>query len=211
MLASLFCIAAAYLIGCISFAILASWMFRLPDPRTYGSGNPGATNVLRSGRKAAALVTLAGDTAKGWIAVALASRLAPLLGFGSGTIAACAVAVFLGHLYPVYFGFKGGKGVATALGVLLGLSVWLALAALAVFAVVLLIGRYVSAASIAGGIAAVGAALALFGWSAYGVAVVAIVALVIWRHRANLQRLASGTERKIFGARATLPPTDSAG
>jgi glycerol-3-phosphate acyltransferase PlsY len=211
MFASLVCIVAAYLIGCISFAILASWMFRLPDPRTYGSGNPGATNVLRSGRKAAALLTLAGDTAKGWIAVALASRLAPVLGFGSGTIAACALAVFLGHLYPVYFGFKGGKGVATALGVLLGLSVWLALAALAVFAVVLLICRYVSAASIAGGIAAVAAALVLFGWSAYGVAVIAIVALVIWRHRANLQRLASGTERKIFGARAALPPTDSAG
>jgi glycerol-3-phosphate acyltransferase PlsY len=211
MLNSLLCIIAAYLIGCISFAILASWMFRLPDPRTYGSGNPGATNVLRSGRKAAALVTLAGDTAKGWIAVALASRLAPSLGFGSGTIAACALAVFLGHLYPVYFGFKGGKGVATALGVLLGMSIWLALAALAVFALVLLICRYVSAASIAAGIAAVGAALTLFGWSAYSIAVVAIVALVIWRHRANVQRLASGTERKIFAGRVAPPPTDHAG
>ena len=210
MLASLVCIFAAYLIGCISFAILASWMFRLPDPRTYGSGNPGATNVLRTGRKAAALVTLAGDTTKGWVAVILASRLAPVLGFGSGTIAACALAVFLGHLYPVYFGFKGGKGVATALGVLLGLSVWLALAALAVFALVLLASRYVSAASVAAGIAAVVAALALFGWSAYGVAVVVLVALVIWRHRKNLQRLRSGTENKIFAARSTEPPTDAA-
>ncbi len=211
MLVSLMCIAVAYLIGCISFAILASWMFRLPDPRTYGSGNPGATNVLRSGRKAAALVTLAGDTAKGWVAVALASRLAPVLGFGSGTIAACAVAVFLGHLYPVYFGFKGGKGVATALGVLLGLSAWLALAALAVFAVVLLACRYVSAASVAAGIAAAAVALVLFGWTEYGIAVIAIVALVIWRHRANVQRLRSGTEHKIFATRDALPPTDSAG
>jgi glycerol-3-phosphate acyltransferase PlsY len=210
MLASLVCIIAAYLIGCISFAILASWIFRLPDPRTYGSGNPGATNVLRSGRKAAALVTLAGDTAKGWIAVMLATRLAPVLGFGSATIAACALAVFLGHLYPVYFGFKGGKGVATALGVLLGLSVWLALAALAVFALVLLASRYVSAASVAAGIAAVVVALALFGWSAYGVAVVVVVALVIWRHRANLQRLRRGTESKIFAARRVEPPTDPA-
>lgn len=206
MLASLVCIIAAYLIGCISFAILASWIFRLPDPRTYGSGNPGATNVLRSGRKAAALVTLAGDTAKGWIAVLLASRLAPVLGFGSATIAACALAVFLGHLYPVYFGFKGGKGVATALGVLLGLSVWLGLAALAVFALVLLAFRYVSAASVAAGIAAVVVALALFGWSAYGVAVVVVVALVIWRHRTNLQRLRRGTESKIFAARSVEPP-----
>src|SRR5689334_22541581 len=101
MLASAVCIIAAYLIGCISFAIFASWLFRLPDPRTYGSGNPGATNVLRSGKKAAALFTLIGDVAKGWIAVVLAARLAPTFGFGSATVAACGLAAFLGHLYPI--------------------------------------------------------------------------------------------------------------
>jgi acyl phosphate:glycerol-3-phosphate acyltransferase len=210
MLASVVCILAAYFIGCISFAILASRLFRLPDPRSYGSGNPGATNVLRSGKKAAALVTLIGDTIKGWIAVVLALRLAPVLEFGSGTVAACALAVFLGHVYPIYFGFKGGKGVATALGVLLGLSVWLGLSALAVFAVVLSLWRYVSVASIAGGIAAAIVAIGLFGWSPYSAAVILIVACVIWRHKANLQRLAAGTESKLTSRHTAMPPSDPA-
>jgi acyl phosphate:glycerol-3-phosphate acyltransferase len=210
MLVSLVCIVAAYLIGCISFAILASWVFRLPDPRTYGSGNPGATNVLRSGKKAAALFTLIGDIGKGWLAVLLASRLAPSFGFGSGTVAACALAVFLGHLYPVYFGFKGGKGVATALGVLLGLSVWLAVAALAVFTVVLMASRYVSLASVAAGIAAAILSVILFGWTDYATAVIVLVAFVIWRHRSNLQRLIAGTENKLASNRAAMPPSDPA-
>jgi glycerol-3-phosphate acyltransferase PlsY len=207
MLASFACVLGAYLIGCISFAILASRIFRLPDPRTYGSGNPGATNVLRSGKKAAAIVTLLGDTAKGVIAVLLAAVLAPRLGFGPNTIAACAVAVFLGHLYPVFFGFRGGKGVATALGVLLALSFWLALAALAVFAAALLLWRFVSLASVLAGIAAALTAVAQFGVGPYSCAVAFIVALVIWRHRANLQRLAAGTESKIGGARRAAPPS----
>jgi len=209
MVTSVACIVAAYLIGCISFAILASALFRLPDPRTYGSGNPGATNVLRSGRKAAALTTLIGDTAKGWIAVTLASRLAPIFGLGSVTIAACALAVFLGHLYPIFFGFKGGKGVATALGVLLGLNLWLGLSALAVFAVVLLLWRYVSVASIVAAIAAAVIGVGLFGWSAYAFAVIGVVAFVIWRHRANLQRLAAGTENKLAATRSAMPPSDA--
>jgi glycerol-3-phosphate acyltransferase PlsY len=211
MLVSLVAIVASYLIGCISFAILASWVFRLPDPRTYGSGNPGATNVLRSGKKAAALFTLIGDTGKGWFAVALASRLAPVFGYGSETIAACGLAAFLGHLYPIYFGFRGGKGVATALGVLLGLNIWLGVIALAVFAVVLIVSRYVSLASIAAAIAAAILAVALFGWSAYAFAVIMLVALVIWRHRANVRRLASGTEHKLASTRDAMPPSDSAG
>jgi len=210
MLASIVCVIAAYLIGCISFAILASSMFRLPDPRTYGSGNPGATNVLRSGKKAAALVTLLGDTAKGWVTVALAERLAPTLGFGPTTIAACALAVLLGHLYPVYFGFKGGKGVATALGVLLGLNVWLGLIALGVFIVVVMLWRYVSLASICAAIAAALVSVATFGWSAYAWAVLAVVAFVIWRHRANVQRLLAGTESKVASTRSAMPPSDPA-
>lgn len=211
MLVSLVCIVAAYLIGCISFAILASLVFRLPDPRTYGSGNPGATNVLRSGKKAAALFTLIGDIGKGWVAVMLASRLAPLFGFGSGTVAACALAAFLGHLYPVYFGFKGGKGVATALGVLLGLSVWLAVVALTIFAIVLLASRYVSLASVAAAIAAAIFSVVLFGWSDYATAVIVLVAFVIWRHRSNLQRLIAGTENKLASGRTAMPPSDPAG
>ena len=210
MLASLLCVVAAYLLGCMSFAILTSWLFRLPDPRTYGSGNPGATNVLRSGKRAAALVTLIGDAGKGWVAVMLASRIAPLLGFGAETVAACGVAVFLGHLYPMFFGFKGGKGVATAFGVLLGLSLWLALVALGVFAVVLLVWRYVSLASVAAAIAAAVAAVMLFGWYAYAIAVIVLVVLIIWRHRANLQRLAAGTENKIAAARSAIPPSGPA-
>lgn len=207
MAASFACVIATYLIGCISFAILASRLFHLPDPRTYGSGNPGATNVLRSGRKGAALVTLLGDTAKGWVAVMLASDLAPHLGFGPATIAACGMAVFLGHLYPVFFGFKGGKGVATALGVLLGFSGWLALAALAVFALVLALWRFVSLASIAAAIAAAVMAMAIFGASPYTLAVVSLAILIIWRHRANLHRLLAGTETKIAAARI-VPPSE---
>jgi glycerol-3-phosphate acyltransferase PlsY len=207
MFASFACVLGAYLIGCISFAILASRLFRLPDPRTYGSGNPGATNVLRSGRKGAAIVTLLGDTAKGVVAVLLASYLAPRLGFGANTIAACAMSVFLGHLYPVFFGFRGGKGVATALGVLAALSVWLALGALVVFALALLFWRFVSLASVLAAIAAAFISVAQFGVHPYSVAVLFISALAIWRHRANLQRLATGTESKIGNARRAVPPS----
>src|SRR5690242_15183372 len=207
MLASVVCVLGAYLIGCISFAILASRLFRLPDPRTYGSGNPGATNVLRSGKKAAAIFTLIGDTAKGIVAVLVASYLSSRLGFGPSTIAACAIAVFLGHLYPVFFGFRGGKGVATALGVLLSLSFWLALVALLVFGLALWLWRFVSLASVLAALAAAFVAVAVFSVHPYSVAVMFIVALVIWRHRANLQRVAAGTESKIGGATRTVPPS----
>ena len=119
---------AAYLIGSLSFAVIVSRAMGLNDPRTYGSGNPGATNVLRSGSKAAAAVTLLLDAAKGWLPVALVQWFGSRFGLGDGTVAMVALAAFLGHLYPVFFRFKGGKGVATALGVLLGISVWLGLA-----------------------------------------------------------------------------------
>jgi glycerol-3-phosphate acyltransferase PlsY len=128
---SLFLIAAAYLLGSLSFAVIVSRAMRLPDPRSFGSGNPGATNVLRTGRKAAAALTLLGDALKGWVAVVLARLLAPQFGLSEDIVLFCALAVFIGHLFPVFFGFKGGKGVATALGVLVGLNAWIGLACLA--------------------------------------------------------------------------------
>jgi glycerol-3-phosphate acyltransferase PlsY len=207
---SLLCVIAAYLIGSISFAIVASRIFRLPDPRSYGSGNPGATNVLRSGRKAAALLTLLGDAAKGLITILVARYLAPVLGLGEATVAACGVAVFLGHLYPVYFGFKGGKGVATALGVLLGLYVWIALVGLVVFALVAVISRYVSLASVVTASVLVVVAPVQLGLTPISAAIAIIAVLVIWRHRANMARLMSGTESKLGVRGRETPPADRA-
>src|SRR5512145_316132 len=135
---ALLTVVAAYLIGSVSFAVVTSRAFGLPDPRTYGSGNPGATNVLRTGRKGVAAFTLLGDAAKGWVAVALARHFA----IGEPGIAAVAVAVFLGHLYPLFLGFRGGKGVATALGVLIALSGWLGLAAALTWAAAAALWRY---------------------------------------------------------------------
>jgi len=196
-MASLICVIGAYLIGSISFAVLASRIFHLPDPRSYGSGNPGAANVLRSGKVPAALFTLLGDAAKGVVGVELARLLAPSFGLGPTTVALCALAVVLGHLYPVFFGFKGGKGVATSFGALLALSPWAALVAAAVFLVVVALFRYVSLASILAAGAAVVVSPLVLGWGAESGAVLAIAALVIWRHRANLQRLRRGTESKL--------------
>ena len=204
-MANLLAVLAAYLIGSISFAVITSRLFGLPDPRTYGSGNPGATNVLRSGRKAAAIATLAGDAAKGAVPVLLVRWLGTSLGMGEAALAGAALGAFIGHLYPLYFGFKGGKGVATALGVVLGLSGWLALVALVVFLGVVLATRYVSLASILAAVAAAAATPALFGagWIALSMAVMAL--LIVWRHRANVRRLLDGQESRL-GARKTAPP-----
>src|SRR5438094_5260480 len=139
---------AAYLIGSISFAVVMSRLFGLADPRTYGSKNPGATNVLRSGSKKAAIATLVGDCAKGWLAVWLAIHFGERFGVEDGGVALVAIAVFLGHLWPVFFRFVGGKGVATALGVLLGLNVWLGLATLVTWLVVAYAFRYSSLAAL---------------------------------------------------------------
>ena len=139
---------AAYLIGSLSFAVIVSRIFGLPDPHSYGSGNPGATNVLRTGRKLAAALTLAGDTGKGVLAVVLARHFAADYGVGMSGIALVALAVFLGHVYPLFFRFKGGKGVATALGILCALNLWLGLATLATWLVIVLFFRMVSLASI---------------------------------------------------------------
>ena len=183
----------AYLLGSVSFAVVFSRVFGLPDPRTYGSGNPGATNVLRSGRKAAAALTLAGDAAKGAVAVLVVRAI----GIGVDGVALAAVAAFVGHLYPVYFGFKGGKGVATAFGILAALSPVLALGVLAVFGIVIFASRYVSLASVLSAAAASVISPFLFGWGAITGAVLAMAILIVVRHRANIQRLIAGEEATI--------------
>jgi glycerol-3-phosphate acyltransferase PlsY len=188
---------AAYLIGSISFAVVMSRVFGLSDPRTYGSKNPGATNVLRSGSKKAAIATLVGDGAKGWLAVWLAVRFGPQYGIDDTGIALVAIAVFLGHLWPIFFRFVGGKGVATALGVLLGLNVWLGLATLVTWLVVAYAFRYSSLAAL---IAAVFAPFyygLLFGVNEILLAVIAMSALLLWRHSTNIGNLIAGKESRI--------------
>lgn len=188
---------AAYLLGSISFAVLMSKLFALPDPRTYGSGNPGATNVLRSGKKAAAVLTLLGDAAKGWLAVFLAAQFAAHDEQGAVLIALVALAVFLGHLYPFFLRFKGGKGVATALGVLLALDVWLGLAALATW---LLVAAMFRLSSLAALVAAIGVPVyaMLLSLPREWVLVSAVMSmLLIWRHKNNIQNLLAGKEARI--------------
>jgi glycerol-3-phosphate acyltransferase PlsY len=188
---------AAYLLGSISFAVVMSRVFGLSDPRTYGSKNPGATNVLRSGSKKAAIATLVGDGAKGWLAVWLAVQFGPDHGIDDTGIALVAIAVFLGHLWPVFFRFVGGKGVATALGVLLGLNPWLGLATLVTWLVVAYAFRYSSLAAL---IAAVFAPFyygLLFGVNEILFAVIAMSALLLWRHSTNIGNLIAGKESRI--------------
>jgi glycerol-3-phosphate acyltransferase PlsY len=209
-MATLLAVLGAYLIGSISFAVVTSRLFGLPDPRTYGSGNPGATNVLRSGKKTAAIATLVGDAAKGAVAVALVRWLAPSFGLGDTAVAGAAFAAFAGHLYPVYFGFKGGKGVATAFGIVLALSGWLALAALVVFLAVVATTRYVSLASVLGAAAAAALTPVLFGTGWVLAAVLGMGVLIVWRHRANLQRLLVGEESRVTFRKAPVPPTEQA-
>lgn len=187
---------AAYLLGSISFAVLMSRAFSLPDPRTYGSHNPGATNVLRSGKKIAAALTLLGDAAKGTVAVLLAQHFMPQ---ELTLIAAVALAVFIGHLFPIFHNFKGGKGVATALGVLLALNPWLGLAALATW---LLVAVGLKMSSLAALIAALGAPIyaALLGEPReYLIVAGGMSLLLIWRHKSNIQNLLAGKESRIGG------------
>ncbi|HEY3596844.1 MAG TPA: glycerol-3-phosphate 1-O-acyltransferase PlsY [Paraburkholderia sp.] len=187
----------AYLIGSVSFAVIVSAAMGLADPRSYGSKNPGATNVLRSGNKAAAILTLIGDALKGWLAVWLVDRFGARYGLGDTAIALAAIAVFLGHLYPVYFRFKGGKGVATAAGVLLAINPVLGIATLLTWLIVAFFTRYSSLAAIC---AAVFAPLFdgfLFGANVIALAIVAMSALLIWRHRANITKLVAGQESRI--------------
>ena len=190
-------VVCAYLIGSVPFAILMSKAFGLDDPRTYGSGNPGATNVLRSGKKAAAILTLLGDAAKGWLAVFLAIHFAPHDAQGLLTVALVALAVFLGHVFPVFLKFKGGKGVATALGVLLALSVWMGLAVLATWLVVAVAFRYSSLAALVASIAAPVFAMLVHLRPELVLATAIMSMLLFWRHKKNIHNLMTGKETKI--------------
>ena len=197
MTATLIFVIAAYLIGSISFAVVVSKAFGLSDPRTYGSKNPGATNVLRSGNKAAAIATLLSDGAKGWFAVWLAERLADQYGVGDAGIALVALAVFLGHLWPVFFRFVGGKGVATALGVLLGLNPWLGLATFVTWLVVAYAFRYSSLAALVAALFAPFYYGLLFGVDEKLFAVLIMSALLAFRHSKNISNLLAGKESRI--------------
>jgi glycerol-3-phosphate acyltransferase PlsY len=202
----------AYLIGSISFAVVVSKCMRLPDPYSYGSGNPGATNVLRTGNKRAAVLTLLGDALKGFLAVILA-RL--VLGEAMVTQGAAAwifcgvvIAVFLGHLYPLFHGFKGGKGVATACGILFGINLTLGLATLATWLIVAFFLRYSSLAALAAAVFGPIYFVFLFGFQPMAIALSVVCALLIWRHRSNIRNLINGTEARI-GKKKT-PPSNPA-
>jgi acyl phosphate:glycerol-3-phosphate acyltransferase len=196
---TLLLIIAAYLIGSISFAVVVSKLMGLADPRSYGSKNPGATNVLRTGNKKAAAATLLGDCLKGWFAVWLALRLGPQYGLDESAIAGVSLAVFVGHLYPVFFRFQGGKGVATALGVLLGINPWLGLATLVTWLVIAFAFRYSSFAALVAAVFAPFYYGLLFGTDAQLLAVIVMSALLIYRHRKNIGNLLAGKESRIGG------------
>lgn len=192
---------AAYLLGSVSFAIVVSRLFSLPDPRSYGSGNPGATNVLRTGKTAAAALTLLGDGGKGWLAVWLASLAEP------AAMPYAGVAVFLGHLFPVFHGFRGGKGVATAAGALLGFNLWLGLGTIVTWVAIFAFFRVSSLAALVSAVFAPLYAFWLFGLHPVFPAVVAIAVLLVWRHKDNIRRLLAGEEGRVEG-RTSPPPRD---
>jgi acyl-phosphate glycerol 3-phosphate acyltransferase len=188
---------AAYLIGSLSFAVIVSKYYGMDDPRTYGSGNPGATNVLRSGKKKAAALTLLGDALKGLVAVVLARCLQDALNLSDIAIAAVAVAALVGHMWPLFFGFKGGKGVATALGVLLALSPATALVCAAIWLVMAFGFKVSSLAALVATVAAPLVAFWLMPYSSWAWATVVIAVLVLYRHKSNIQNLLQGKEGRI--------------
>jgi glycerol-3-phosphate acyltransferase PlsY len=186
-----------YLVGSLSFAVIVSRLFGLPDPHDYGSGNPGATNVLRTGNKTAALLTLVGDALKGLVVVLVARALATRFGFTESHIAGAGLTAFLGHLYPVFFRFKGGKGVATAAGVLFGFSGWLGLAVTAVWVLAFLATRISSVGALtAAAVTPVLSAL-VCGWGPFAWCSTAMAILLVWRHRENIRKLRAGTEARV--------------
>ena len=188
---------AAYLIGSLSFAVIVSRLMGLNDPRTYGSGNPGATNVLRSGNKTAAILTLVFDALKGYVPVLAVVVFGPAYGLGEGTAALVGLAAFLGHLWPLFFRFQGGKGVATAAGVLFGLNPWLGAATLLTWVIIAAFFRYSSLAAIVAAAFAPFYQLLIWGGGPTAIAVAVISLLLIWRHSANIQKLLKGTESKL--------------
>jgi len=199
---SLLATVAAYLLGSLSFAVIVSRVMGLSDPRTYGSKNPGATNVLRSGSKAAAAVTLLFDAAKGWLPVALVRWFGAPYGLEEGTMALVGLAAFLGHLWPVFFRFQGGKGVATAAGVLLGISGWLGLATLLTWVIIAVFFRYSSLASLVAAVFApffyvLGGGVAWYTDARVGLAIAVMSGLLAWRHKENIKRLMQGKESRL--------------
>ncbi|SPC16700.1 Glycerol-3-phosphate acyltransferase [Cupriavidus oxalaticus] len=188
---------AAYLIGSISFAVVVSKLMGLPDPHSYGSGNPGATNVLRTGNKKAAILTLIGDALKGWLAVWLAARFGPAYGLNETGLAMVALAVFLGHLFPLYHRFAGGKGVATAAGILLAIDPVLGLGTLATWLIIAFFFRYSSLAALVSAIFAPFFYVLMNGVDVMTGAIFAISVLLIARHRQNIAKLLAGKESRI--------------
>ncbi len=206
MLLSIMLVVVGYLIGSVSFAVLVSRSLGLPSPHSYGSGNPGATNVLRTGNKYAAILTLLGDAAKGvfalWLAQLIAdSQFGAEQGVAEWVPAAVALAAFLGHLYPLYFRLRGGKGVATAAGILLAINVAMGATILGIWIVIALATRYSSLAAIVAAISAPLVSLAFLGKSWFVPAIICMALLLLWRHRGNISKLRAGTESRIgFGA-----------
>jgi glycerol-3-phosphate acyltransferase PlsY len=196
---------AAYLIGSLSFAVIVSRLMGLSDPRSYGSGNPGATNVLRSGNKAAAVLTLVLDALKGYVPVALVVFFGRPYGLGEGTVALVALAAFVGHLWPVFFRFKGGKGVATAAGALLGIDPLLGGATLATWLIIAAFFRYSSLASLVAAAFAPFWQLLTAGFGPIALALVVMSLLLAWRHSGNIRKLMAGTESRL-GQKAAAPP-----
>jgi glycerol-3-phosphate acyltransferase PlsY len=188
---------AAYLIGSLSFAVIVSRVFGLADPRSYGSKNPGATNVLRSGHRAAAVLTLAFDALKGYVPVLLALVWGPRFGIGEWAVAGVGLAAFLGHLWPVFFRFQGGKGVATAAGVLLAFNPWLGLATLLSWVIIAFFFRYSSLASLVAAAFAPFYQLLIWGVEPNVLAIFAMSLLLVWRHEANIRKLLNGTESRL--------------
>ena len=191
----------AYLIGSISFAVVVSKLMRLPDPHSYGSGNPGATNVLRTGNKLAAALTFLGDALKGYFAVMLARVLlrdqSLTSSLSSWVLCGVVLAVFLGHLFPIFHGFKGGKGVATACGILFGVNAILGAATLSTWIIVAVFLRYSSLAALAAAVFGPIYFVFLFGFQPMGISLLMVCLLLIWRHRSNIQNLLNGTESRI--------------
>ncbi len=188
---------SAYLLGSVSFAVVASWLFKLPDPRSYGSRNPGATNVLRTGRKAAAAVTLLGDAGKGWVAVVAAKYFGEVWELGNEVIAGAALAVFLGHLFPIFLAFKGGKGVATSAGILLGLNPWLGILTILTWMIVALVSRISSLSALLSALLAPLYAYFLLENGALIITVLIISVLLILKHQSNIANLIAGKEARI--------------
>ena len=201
-MATVIAVALAYLLGSISFAIVVSRVAGIADPRSFGSRNPGATNVLRSGHKVAAAATLFLDAFKGWLAVWLAATFGYRYGIGDAGVAAVALAVFVGHLYPVFFAFRGGKGVATALGVLIAIEWWLGLATALTWIIVVFFFRYSSFAALVAAVFAPFYYALLVGFDVYTAAITVMSVLILYRHRQNIANLLAGKESRIGGKKA---------